>query len=213
VNRAEQLKRAIRKARLPASAVVVYDTLTDRTDWTTAHLPDKHQPRSLKELAAWAGQSKSVTVAALDELEAYGWVRRGKPAILRRGLSTTYQPCEGRARPPRSRPLNGWERTRRWRERKAADQAMRDAKPGPMVTEELDRKSDHETVTDSQVNATTAQWAAVGGNSGPVPSPNRRQGWDYWPSDQFGAEANRGLPWQPDRPETGHGTPGHRWTA
>jgi hypothetical protein len=168
----------VRKARLPASAVVLYDTLVDRTDWATGHLPDKYQPRSLVELARWAGQAKSVAAGSLDVLERYGWVRRNKPTILRRGLSTTYQPQEGRARPrPERTPASGAERSRRWRARQqsrscvahAADLGERDEQLGPNATRELDRKSDQLTVTPPQVSDGAAQWAAVGEVGGSMP--------------------------------------------
>lgn len=198
MNRAEQLKRAIRNARLPASRVVLYDTITDRADWLTGHLPDQHQPRSVDELARWAGLPRSVTMAALAELEAFGWIRRDKPAILRRGLATTYQPAEGRARPPRPAPAPGSVRTRRWRHRKTADQPQRDEKPGLIVTKNLDPKSVQQPVTQPQVNGTSAQWATVGGVVGSPFFEPAREGFGYWPRGSKGAEANRGLPWQPD---------------
>ena len=172
MNRPERWKRAIRKAHMPGSAVVLFDTLADRTTWTTGHLPDKRQPRSVAELARWAGQVKSVTEAAADVLEDFGWLRREKPAILRRGLSTTYQVQEGRRRPvPERKPaMSGAARSRKYRERQRTksgvtqppDLGERDGTPGTNVTEQQVRKSDLVGVTTSQVTGGSVQWAPVG---------------------------------------------------
>ena len=49
MNRSEELKRAIRRARMPSTAVVLFDTLADRSYYPTAVIPGEYQPRSLTD--------------------------------------------------------------------------------------------------------------------------------------------------------------------
>jgi hypothetical protein len=119
VNRAEEVRRAAKQANLPLSAVVVIDTLLCRADWATAHLPAKYQPRSVAELAAWAGIARSTCETALDIGERHGWIERTAPGELRRGASTTYQVRMGWPRQvDRRQTLSDAERAKRYRQRK-----------------------------------------------------------------------------------------------
>lgn len=134
MNRAEELHRAVRRAGLPSSWVVVFDTLVNRGDYATGRLPDDWQPRSIQELAEWCGLPQRTMMRALRGLADYGWIVRKPPGELRRGLATTYQAAEGRARRaavgrPRegSEPLSDAERARRYRARKRGPQAPAEA--------------------------------------------------------------------------------------
>ena len=118
MNRAEELRRAVKQAGLPAAAVVVYDALLSRADWATGTLPDTRQPRSLRQVAEWSGLAKSYVAEQLNVLESYGWIARDRPGALERGHSTAYRLTMGRARPAEVRePLSGAERARRHRQR------------------------------------------------------------------------------------------------
>lgn len=154
MNRAEELKRRIRKAGMSPGAVVVFDTLADHTAWGTGMILGDYQPRSVAELADWCGLSKPGTVQALNLLDDFGWVLRSKPAVLRYGLSTTYQIAEGRQRRTVKRPMTDSERSRHYRARKKAS-----------VTTEVVRNSDKQSVTNAQVNGTFVHESANGGGS------------------------------------------------
>lgn len=177
MNRAEELRRAVKQAGLPSPAVRVYDALLSRADWVTGTLPDNRQPRSLNEVAKWAGLARSLVAEHLNVLESYGWIERDRPPELRHGLSTTYRLSMGRDRPAEvSEPLSGAERTRRYRERKRSTSAVtrdehggpiqRDERGGPIGRDVTDRSSVHRDVTHSEVSAGFVQWAAVGELSG-----------------------------------------------
>jgi hypothetical protein len=132
VNRAEQIRRASKQANLPYPAVVLIDALLSHTDWRTGLLPADRQPRSVEQLARWAGMPRSTCETALDAAERYGWVERTRPpGGLRRGASVTYQVRMGRTRPGerREHPLPGSERTRRWRQRQREAAARVTAEP------------------------------------------------------------------------------------
>jgi DNA-binding transcriptional ArsR family regulator len=171
VKRTDQMRREVKRANLPSYAVVVYDALLEKADWATGWLPDMRQPRSLNELALWAGMSKPLVVRALKVLEDTGWVERKSPAILRRGLSTTYQLRTGHRLPARGRPMTEAERGRRYRQRRKEltdNQIVTEDKPGrhgkgvPSVTEIVIRSTDNPRVTDAQVNGHFAQGALRG---------------------------------------------------
>jgi hypothetical protein len=119
MNPAEEIRRASKQANLPHATVIVIDALLSHANWATGQIPAKWQPRSVDELARWAGVARSTCETALDTAEWFGWIERTRPDGLRRGASTTYQVRLGRPRPavPRSGPLSGAERTRRWRQR------------------------------------------------------------------------------------------------
>jgi DNA-binding MarR family transcriptional regulator len=183
VNRIEELRRAVRSARLPAAAVVMFDTLAQRADWATGVIPPRYQPRSLTELAGWAGLSRRHAANMLNVLERFGWLRRDRPPELRRGASTVYVLDHGRPRLAEVRePASDAERARRYRQRKRAGERCT-----PGVTDERhddsalmkasrDRAPDactgvhqstvHNHVTKEQANGQVAQWAAVGGEVG-----------------------------------------------
>ncbi len=149
----------------------------------TGTLPGKYQPRSLVELAGWAGMPARTVTAALSVLESFGWVERSRPAILCRGLSTAYQPQLGRTRPARPRnPLSGAERARRYRTRKRGKPAVtpqepRHGEPAVYVTKNLPRMSRQESVTKPQASGGPTQLAGWGvGLAGPqtggkIPDP------------------------------------------
>jgi hypothetical protein len=190
MNRAEELRRAVTQANLPAYAVVIFDVLAGRTDWMTGALPADRQPRSIVELAGWAGFAKSLTERGLDVLERYGWLERERPAVLRRGLSTTYQVRMGRVAPARREPMSDAERARRCRaQRKKKEGEMEDRirttgnvtqagrhesggtegrheMSGTDVTPGLVHTTYQSSVTEPQVNGQVARWAVVGGVSG-----------------------------------------------
>jgi hypothetical protein len=119
MNRVGEMTRAIRKARMPASAVVVFDTLANRCNYGSGKLTADYQPRSVAELARDAGIPERTTIRVLALLEKFGWLERTRPDELRRGVSTAYQPQIGRPRPERPAPLSGAERSRRWRARRS----------------------------------------------------------------------------------------------
>jgi hypothetical protein len=180
VNRAEQLRRAIRQANMPNSAVVMFDTIVGRCDWAAGTLPDAYQPRSLAELSRWAGIPERSATAALELLERFGWVERERPRVLRRGLSTTYQPKMGGARPRRERrPVSDAERAKHYRERQRGKFPVthearhettaaidRHEETAVNVTQKLPRSSRQESVTNAQASGQIAQWAVVGAVGG-----------------------------------------------
>jgi hypothetical protein len=172
VNRAEELRRAVKAARLPPYAVVVFDALLSRADWATGMIPARHQPRSLTELAGWSGLSRRHTANALNVLEWHGWVRRDRPPELRRGLSTVYWLNHGSARPAGVRePMTDAERARRYRQRKrerhagsAPVAASRDSAPD--ACSGVHQSLVLSDVTEPQANGQIAPWAARGGEVG-----------------------------------------------
>jgi hypothetical protein len=107
--------------------VVVIDALLQRADWTTGEIPAQHQPRSVAELAGWAGISRSTCQTAVAIGREYGWISVKSPPVLRRGQSSTYRVDLGWARRSRRpEPLSGAERMRRYRQRLK----QRDETPG-----------------------------------------------------------------------------------
>jgi hypothetical protein len=119
VSRERELRKAISRANLPATAVLVYRTILDHADWETGDFPAEWQPRSLARLAEWVGKSEGSTARALNLLEEYGWIRRDRAEVPGRGRRTTYTLLVGRPRPGRL-AMTGAERTRRYRQRKAS---------------------------------------------------------------------------------------------
>jgi hypothetical protein len=175
MNRAEELRRAVKQANLPLSVVVTVDALLSRADWATGLIPEKHQPRSVRELARWAGISTSVCETALNTGRDFGWIERHSPRVLFRGLSTTYQVRMGRKRPERE-PMSEAERARRYRQRKKqrtgspvterSEQPERHASAGTNDRHEQVRKPYLKNVTKDHLSPQVMQWAPVGGASG-----------------------------------------------
>ncbi len=188
MNRAEELRRAVKLAGLPLGAVVVYDALLSRADWATGTLPDDQQPRSLKQVAEWAGLPKSYVAEMLNVLEHYGWVGRDRPAEFRRGQSTAYRLAMGQTRLGEVRePLSGAERARRFRQRHRSGNpvtaAVRNERTGPIDRHErsgpydrnvTDRSTVRNSVTEPQVRGGFMQWAIVGEVSRPAESQDQQ---------------------------------------
>ena len=93
-DREHELEDAICAADLPARDYRIYRTLLRRVDWKVAVIPDRFQPRSLKELAAWARTSKANLALGLNHLERHGWIERYRNISDRgiggRGRGTRY---------------------------------------------------------------------------------------------------------------------------
>jgi hypothetical protein len=189
VNRAEELRRAVTVAGLSSAAVRVYDALLSRADWATGSLPAGRQPRSLAQVAAWAGLSRSYVAEALNVLERFGWLARDRPAEFRHGRATTYRLAMGRARPAEAtgEPMTGAERTRRWRERQRSGPSVtvprdepagpidRDVTTGPIARDVTDRSSVRHRHTNGQVNSGFVPVGNSGGTSGETKLQDQQQ--------------------------------------
>lgn len=70
---ANELRKAIRGARLPARERYVFRALLDRADDKTTVIPDRYQPRGLGDGYFW-GVSRRTVQRALPHLAEHGWV-------------------------------------------------------------------------------------------------------------------------------------------
>jgi biotin operon repressor len=92
----QELRDAIRAARLPARDFRIYDALFARATWKTAVIVDKYQPHSLEELAEWARMSRANLCYGLNHLEYHGWLIRQRRVKPGRGHKTMYELLAGR---------------------------------------------------------------------------------------------------------------------
>jgi hypothetical protein len=76
VSREQDLRKAVRKARLPARDFKIFTVLLDMADWGTAELPGRWQPKSLEHLADLCEMPRSTLCRGLAHLGAEGWVKR-----------------------------------------------------------------------------------------------------------------------------------------
>ena len=157
--REKELSQAIEKAAVPIADYRVYRALMGRADWNTAVIPVRFQPRSLAELAELSKLSVATVKRTLRHLQRHGWIERHRyitdKGIGGRGHPTRYRLDVGTdcdCAPERPEPVNGAERTRRWRQRKKAAHGSVTPPPG---------KAAHDVVTLSgkgaQIDVTTGE--------------------------------------------------------
>jgi hypothetical protein len=80
LTREQELRQAVKGARLPPRDFKIFTVLLDRADWGTAEIPGRFQPRSLDALAALCEMSRATLCRGLAHLEQEGWVKRGRTA-------------------------------------------------------------------------------------------------------------------------------------
>ena len=93
--REQELRAAMREARMPARCYKVYRELLDRAQYGTAEMTDAQGrswgPRSLAELAGWVSMPDRTLLRVLDALEERGWIERRRPEVRGRRRHTTYR--------------------------------------------------------------------------------------------------------------------------
>lgn len=90
MTREQELRKAAEESGLSLLEYRIYHALLHHSDFGTADLPDKFQPRGLADLARWCELSKSALCKGLDSLERNGWVKRARTGSPGRGQVTTY---------------------------------------------------------------------------------------------------------------------------
>ena len=220
MTREQELSQAIEKASVPASDYRVYQALLNRADWKTAAIPVRFQPRSLEELAGLSKLSVATVKRTLSHLQRHGWIQRHRyitdKGIGGRGHPTRYRldlgaDCDCVSGRPE--PLNGAERTRRWRERKKAAQGSVTPAPGKgaqidvTTGEKLAQFDVTKGLSDSHTTAGQPVFCAEEGRGEGEgkregknwPDPDRAwldsqtfpESWSAWPPGTIGAEMNR----------------------
>lgn len=219
MTREQELSQAIEKASVPASDYRLYSALLHRADWKTAVIPVRFQPRSLVELADLSKLSVATVKRTLGHLQRHGWILRDRhltdKGIGGRGHPTRYRldlgaDCD--CVPDRPEPLNGAERTRRWRERKKVAHTVvtHDGKAAQIdVTtgEKLAQFDVTKRLSDSHTTAGQPTFCAEEGRDEGEgeregenwPDPDRAwmdsrtfpESWSTWPQGTIGAAMNR----------------------
>ena len=221
MTREKELSQAIEKASVPVSDYRVYQALLARADWKTALIPVRFQPRSLEELADLSKLSVATVKRTLGHLQRHGWIQRHRyltdKGIGGRGHPTRYRldlgaDCD--CVPDRPAPLNGAERTRRWRERKKAAQGSvtlpdKGAQVDVTTGEKLAQFDVTKGLSDSHTTAGQPAFCAEEGRDEGEgeregknwPDPDRAwlasralpASWSAWPPGTIGEAMNRGT--------------------
>lgn len=89
MSREKELRAAIKKAGLLARDKLVFMLLLDLSDYGTAVIPDRFQPRSIDHIAKMAEISRRTIQRSAAHLESHGWIARTRDAAGR-GYSTKY---------------------------------------------------------------------------------------------------------------------------
>jgi hypothetical protein len=198
LTREQEIKAALKAARLPSRDRNLFRDLFEKADWGTALLPNRFQPRNIDELARIAGVSARTAQRSLDHLVLHGWITKGpRTAPGRHGRAITYgfQPGEDcRCKPDRAEPLTAAERARRYRERK---QRQIGVTPEGISRQECVTYNATESDGFAGQNARRAEEGRDEGNGGGKPRRNAEGDymggpvvWD-WPAGSYGEEANR----------------------
>ena len=87
--REQELRTAVKQARLPPRDFKIFTVLLDRADFGTAEIPGRFQPKSLEAFAGLCEMSTATLCRGLDHLEVEGWIERARTAGGR-GCSTSY---------------------------------------------------------------------------------------------------------------------------
>ena len=89
MSREQELRKAVKQARLLPRDFRTFVHLLDKADWQTAIIPDSYQPRSTRILAGECETSLHTMMRSLAHLESHGWLARTRDASGR-GYRTTY---------------------------------------------------------------------------------------------------------------------------
>ena len=95
LTREQELKAAIDKADVTPSDFRIFVTLLWLSDFGTAEIPDRFQPRSLVKLAEHCHISLAGTKRSISHLQRHGWIERHRnvteAGIGGRGHGTRYK--------------------------------------------------------------------------------------------------------------------------
>jgi DNA-binding MarR family transcriptional regulator len=211
--RETEIKRAsVRAKQLPPRDFKVLRVLVEmKAQWDTVQIQERWQPRSLAQLSAECGISKSTLALSLNHLQRHGWLLRWRhftdKGIGGRGHLTTYQlelgtDCDCPSRARRAEPVSDAERMRRYRARKkgsdihvteTSKESGIHVTKGPSVTHEAagqrpDSVKEGADVRSSKEDLLKAFDTATAEDLILSKLPRYPDSWQHWPPDSIGEE-------------------------
>jgi hypothetical protein len=182
----QELRAAIRAARLPARDFRIYDALFARAHWNSAVIYGRYQPRSLTELADWCRMSRANLCYGLNHLEYHGWIERRRWRTPGRGHRTMYALLAGRdCEPgcPLKKAAKDWTLPSRESVQQSSSKASNDFRAAAgQEPVSAKRVSDEEGVKKS---------VPVGEFRGTEDLERVRESWKGWPAGSNGEYENR----------------------